>query len=89
MAKYAGANVADFGDEFGPQASISTGRGADNSEEAANKARHKNFDFSKSTVSSVGSVGYGESVNPDDIKQMDDVKDDGYKRASGIYGTQY
>ena len=84
-----GANLADFGDEFGPQANINTARGSDNSEEPANKARHKNWSFPKTTVTSMGSVGYGESVNPDDIQQMKDVKEDGYQRVPGIYGTQY
>ena len=42
-----GANIASFSEEFGKWSGNKAmeGRGSDNSEEAANKARHSNFDF--------------------------------------------
>jgi hypothetical protein len=48
-----GANLADFGNEFGPNgvSKAMNGRGADNSEEERNKALHANWVFEPKNTS--------------------------------------
>lgn len=80
---YQGANVADFGEEFGKHAGdkAMNGRGSDNSEIQANASRsNPNWNFTKPSDSSMGSASDGTK---DSIKQ--NVKYNGDK---GINFTQ-